>query len=157
TVPALKTARNERSANRTTNRDAATRAARKFIELLGVQSGFASAECRLGLGQPAMAESLQIETPIQRRLILAKPCWVLDFAPVGNFKIHAWPPPIRGDGGDPTMRIRGTFAVPRQSTHVIAPQERSGPQKPVRPRDPVASGERDAAQNRAASHNYFLL
>lgn len=24
-------------------------------------------------------------------------------------------------------------------------------------RDPVASGERDAAQNRAASHNYFLL
>src|SRR5271155_1631402 len=29
-------------------------------------------------------------------------------------------------------------------------------QKPVRPRDPVASGERDAAQNRIASHNYFL-
>jgi SsrA-binding protein len=36
--------------------------------------------------------------------------------------------------------------------------------QPVRPekpknvrRDPVASGERDAAQNRAAGHNYFLL
>src|SRR5581483_2693497 len=27
----------------------------------------------------------------------------------------------------------------------------------VKPRDPVASGERDAAQNRMASHNYFLL
>jgi len=32
------------------------------------------------------------------------------------------------------------------------------PGKPKNPRrDPVASGERDAAQNRAASHNYFLL
>src|SRR5947209_1792803 len=37
------------------------------------------------------------------------------------------------------------------------------PPQPVRPekpknvrRDPVASGERDAAQNRSASHNYFL-
>ena len=27
----------------------------------------------------------------------------------------------------------------------------------MRPRDPVASGERDAAHNRVASHNYFLL
>ena len=27
----------------------------------------------------------------------------------------------------------------------------------MRPRDPVASGERDAAHNRMASHNYFLL
>ena len=47
--------------------------------------------------------------------------------------------------------------MPRQTSHVIAPQERSGPQKQARPRNPVASGERDAAQNRAASHNYFLL
>ncbi len=35
------------------------------------------------------------------------------------------------------------------------------PVKPEKPkhvkRDPVASGERDAAQNRAAGHNYFLL
>ncbi|MGA8042251.1 MAG: SsrA-binding protein, partial [Terracidiphilus sp.] len=45
----------------------------------------------------------------------------------------------------------------RQTTHVIAQPTRSSPQKPVRPRDPVPAGERDAAQNRAASHNYFLL
>jgi len=32
------------------------------------------------------------------------------------------------------------------------------PNKPKNPRrDPVASGERDATQNRAASHNYFLM
>ena len=29
--------------------------------------------------------------------------------------------------------------------------------KPAKRRDPVASGERDASQNRVASHNYFLL
>lgn len=45
----------------------------------------------------------------------------------------------------------------RQKTHVIAPSEKSAPGKQGRPRDPVASGERDAAFNRAASHNYFLL
>jgi SsrA-binding protein len=34
----------------------------------------------------------------------------------------------------------------------------TGPEKPKNPhRDPIASGERDASQNRAASHNYFLL
>ncbi len=33
---------------------------------------------------------------------------------------------------------------------------RSGPAK-KKPRDPLAAGERDAAVNRAASHNYFLL
>jgi SsrA-binding protein len=32
----------------------------------------------------------------------------------------------------------------------------SSPQKP-KPREPVAAGERDAAVNRAASHNYFLM
>jgi hypothetical protein len=41
------------------------------------------------------------------------------------------------------------------------PRDRSaggpGPQKPAKPRDPVASGERDAAHNRMASHNYFIL
>jgi SsrA-binding protein len=31
------------------------------------------------------------------------------------------------------------------------------PPKKPKPRDPVAAGERDAAVNRAASHNYFLL
>jgi len=35
--------------------------------------------------------------------------------------------------------------------------QQTKPNKPKDPRrDPVASGERDAAQNRAASHNYFL-
>jgi SsrA-binding protein len=42
--------------------------------------------------------------------------------------------------------------MPRQSTHQIKPEK----PKNVK-RDPVASGERDAAVNRAAPHNYFLL
>lgn len=41
----------------------------------------------------------------------------------------------------------------RQSTHTIV----QAPSKKPKPRDPVASGDRDAAVNRAASHNYFLL
>jgi SsrA-binding protein len=45
----------------------------------------------------------------------------------------------------------------RQTSHVITPTDKPGPQKAVRPRDPVASGERDAAYNRSASHNYFIL
>src|ERR1700678_3987809 len=45
----------------------------------------------------------------------------------------------------------------RQTSHVIVQHVDSGPKKPARPRDPVASGERDAAHNRMASHNYFLL
>ena len=45
----------------------------------------------------------------------------------------------------------------RQKTHVIAPSEKSASAKQARPRDPVASGERDAAFNRAAGHNYLLL
>ncbi|MBW4026605.1 SsrA-binding protein SmpB [Acidipila rosea] len=40
----------------------------------------------------------------------------------------------------------------RQASHQIV----SAPKK-ARPRDPVAAGERDAAQNRIAGHNYFLL
>ena len=47
--------------------------------------------------------------------------------------------------------------MPRQSSHVIANSDRPSAPKTPRPRDPVASGERDAAQNRAASHHYFLL
>ena len=39
----------------------------------------------------------------------------------------------------------------RQSTHLTEPNK----PKNVK-RDPVASGERDAAVNRAAGHNYFL-
>src|ERR1700753_2987468 len=42
--------------------------------------------------------------------------------------------------------------MPRQ-VHQTAP---STPQK-SKPREPVAAGERDAAVNRSASHNYFLL
>jgi len=40
--------------------------------------------------------------------------------------------------------------MPRQTQTVPA-------KKPAGRRDPVASGERDASVNRAASHNYFLL
>jgi SsrA-binding protein len=47
--------------------------------------------------------------------------------------------------------------MPRQTSHIIVPREASGAPKQAKPRDAVASGERDAAQNRAASHNYFLL
>jgi SsrA-binding protein len=42
--------------------------------------------------------------------------------------------------------------MPRQSSQNTAPS----PQK-TKPREPVAAGERDAAVNRAAGHNYFLL
>jgi len=47
--------------------------------------------------------------------------------------------------------------MPRQTSHVIIAKDTPGASKPVRPRDPVASGERDAAHNRQAGHNYFLL
>jgi len=42
--------------------------------------------------------------------------------------------------------------MPRQSTHPTKPS----PEKSRR-REPTASGQRDAAVNRIASHNYFLL
>lgn len=42
--------------------------------------------------------------------------------------------------------------MPRPPVNLVP----SPPKKP-RPRDPVASGERDAAVNRVAGHNYFLL
>ena len=45
----------------------------------------------------------------------------------------------------------------RQTSHVVVQPTATGPQKKAVPRDPVASGERDAAHNRVASHNYFLL
>ena len=54
-------------------------------------------------------------------------------------------------------KFRGGSPVARQTSHVIVPRDASAAKKSVRPRDPVASGERDAAQNRAAGHNYFLL
>jgi SsrA-binding protein len=43
--------------------------------------------------------------------------------------------------------------MPRQSTHSVT----QAPSAKNKPRDPLAAGERDAAVNRAASHNYFLL
>jgi SsrA-binding protein len=42
--------------------------------------------------------------------------------------------------------------MPRQQSQTTNPS----PQK-SKPREPVAAGERDAAVNRAAAHNYFLL
>jgi len=45
----------------------------------------------------------------------------------------------------------------RQTSHVIVQKDSPAAKKPAKPRDPVASGQRDAAHNRAASHNYFLL
>ena len=39
----------------------------------------------------------------------------------------------------------------RASTYQVKPNKEKNPR-----RDPVASGERDATQNRAAGHNYFL-
>ena len=42
--------------------------------------------------------------------------------------------------------------MPRQSTHETTPNKEKSPR-----RDPTASGQRDAAVNRIASHNYFLL
>ncbi len=42
--------------------------------------------------------------------------------------------------------------MPRQSTHQTKPSAEKNPR-----RDPTASGQRDAAVNRIASHNYFLL
>src|SRR3954451_12440804 len=45
----------------------------------------------------------------------------------------------------------------RQSSDVIQPTDRTPPQKAARPRDPLASGERDVAHNRDAGHNYYLL
>jgi SsrA-binding protein len=42
--------------------------------------------------------------------------------------------------------------MPRHSPHPTKPNPEKSPR-----RDPTASGERDAAVNRIASHNYFLL
>jgi SsrA-binding protein len=47
--------------------------------------------------------------------------------------------------------------VPRQTSHIISAKDTAPARKSPKPRDPVASGERDAAHNRIASHNYFLL
>ena len=41
--------------------------------------------------------------------------------------------------------------------HPTATPTQSAPSKKIKPRDPIAVGDRDAAVNRAAGHNYFLL
>src|SRR6201995_2632178 len=46
--------------------------------------------------------------------------------------------------------------MPRQTTHTVVPAQKPSV-KPSKPRDPVAAGERDAAYNRSAGFNYFLL
>src|SRR5215467_15719579 len=45
----------------------------------------------------------------------------------------------------------------RQTSHQVAPAAPQKSKPTARPRDPVASGTRDAAVNRVAGHNYFLL
>jgi len=45
----------------------------------------------------------------------------------------------------------------RQTSHEIVAKGAPGEKKPARPRDPVASGGRDATHNRTAGHHYFLL
>jgi len=45
----------------------------------------------------------------------------------------------------------------RQSSYQVTPPSGGKPEVKSKPRDPVAAGSRDAAYNRAASHNYFLL
>ena len=45
----------------------------------------------------------------------------------------------------------------RQTSHTIVAKQSAAAQRPQKPRDPVAAGERDAAHNRIAAHNYFLL
>src|ERR1700690_4569914 len=54
-------------------------------------------------------------------------------------------------------KIQRRPPMARQTSHVITAKDSPAAKKPVKPRDPVASGERDASVNRAASHNYFLL
>jgi SsrA-binding protein len=44
----------------------------------------------------------------------------------------------------------------RQTSHVIVPAAKPAASS-AKPRDPVASGQRDAAFNRSASYNYFLV
>ncbi len=42
-------------------------------------------------------------------------------------------------------------------SHPVAVPTQNAPSKKAIPRDPIAVGDRDAAVNRAAGHNYFLL
>ena len=57
----------------------------------------------------------------------------------------------------PPPLIHLSLVMARQSTYQTQPAAAGAAPKKAAPRDPVASGERDAAQNRAAGHNYFLM
>jgi len=117
---------------------------RLFIELPGVIAGSQLSPNPFGLPWPPLTLILTlllwVILLIPSRLILAKPCCQRAETPA-----------------DATIKIRGWFSMARQTSHVIVQPATPGPQKASKPRDPVASGERDAAHNRAASHNYFLL
>ena len=52
----------------------------------------------------------------------------------------------------PPAVITFPLAMARQPAHQTRPKEEKNPR-----RDPTASGQRDAAVNRIAAHNYFLL
>ncbi len=45
----------------------------------------------------------------------------------------------------------------KQSTYQVQAAPKASTTAKAKPRDPVAAGERDAANNRAAGHNYFLM
>jgi SsrA-binding protein len=45
----------------------------------------------------------------------------------------------------------------KQATYQTKPAAQASTPAKAKPRDPVAAGERDAAQNRSAGHNYFLM
>jgi SsrA-binding protein len=47
--------------------------------------------------------------------------------------------------------------MPRQTSHTLETRPQKAKEPKAKDRDPVASGQRDASVNRAASHNYFLL
>ena len=51
--------------------------------------------------------------------------------------------------------LRGKGKMARQTSHQIVPVAKPQAQA-SKPRDPIASGQRDAAFNRSASFNYFL-
>jgi SsrA-binding protein len=123
---------------------AAVACARLFIELPGVFSG------------PRFSSDPNGLPWLPRTLFLSQFLWVKLSILQGSILAHHRCRTAK-TRADATMKIRGCFPMARQTSHVIVQPTAPGPQKPARPRDPVASGERDAAHNRAASHNYFLL
>ena len=77
--------------------------------------------------------------PGQTAALLANRLCLLEavVCPLGATCFHALPYP---------------YPMPRQAAHPTKPNAEKNPR-----RDPTAAGQRDAAVNRIASHNYFLL